>query len=141
MEINLTIRRAAYIAGAFALLCSPVLAAESAIAIPDLSAGGAAWQNTHNDFILPSSGPGPVTWDPAHPFVGNGGGRAVTLRVADLTNPILMPWVRDVLKKFNDDGLAGREQRSPTSLCRANGVPGMIFCETSLCLLLKQPGK
>ena len=95
--------------------------------IPDLSAGGAAWQNTHNDFILPSSGPGPVTWDPAHPFVGNGGRQAVTLRVADLTNPILMPWVRDVLKKFNDDALAGKEQRSPTSLCRANGVPGMIL--------------
>jgi hypothetical protein len=127
MQINLTIRRAAYIAGAFALLCSPALAAESSDAIPDLSAGGAAWRNTHNDFILPSSGPSPVTFDPAHPFVGNGGGQAVTLRVADLTNPILMPWVRDVLKKFNDDALAGKEQRSPTSLCRANGVPGMIL--------------
>lgn len=105
-----------------------VAAATSPDTIPDLSAGGAGWQNTHNDFILPSSGAGPVTWDPAHPFAGNGGGRGpVTLRVADLSNPILMPWVRDVLKKYNDDALAGKEQRSPTSLCRANGVPGMIL--------------
>ena len=114
--------------GIMSLLPSLAGAAAPPDDAPDLTAGGAGWQNTHNDFILPSSGPGPVTWDPAHPFVGNGGGRGpVTLRVADLSNPILMPWVRDVLKKLNDDALAGKEQRSPTSLCRPNGVPGMIL--------------
>jgi hypothetical protein len=50
-------------------------------AVPDLSEGGAAWQNTHNDFILPPSGPGPVTWDPAHPYFGNGDGPRPTVRV------------------------------------------------------------
>src|SRR5215469_5701498 len=127
-----TMKRAtimACLAASAMMVLSPSIvdAASQPNGIPDLSAGGAAWRNTHNDFILPSSGPGPVTWDPAHPFVGNGGGGVVTLRVADLSNPILMPWVRDVLKKFNDDALAGKEQRSPTSLCRPNGVPGMIL--------------
>jgi hypothetical protein len=56
--------------------------------IPDLAAGGAAWQNVHNDFILPASGPGPVTWDPAHRYYGNNEGHPPTARVADLSNPI-----------------------------------------------------
>ncbi len=110
-----------------ALLPSIVDAADSPGHIPDLSAGGAAWRNTHNDFILPSAGPGPVTWDPAHPFVGNGQRGIVTSRVADLSNPILMSWVKDELKKLNDDALAGKLQYSPTALCRPNGVPGVIL--------------
>ena len=104
----------------------PAMAAEPG-AIPDLSAGGAAWQNTHNDFILPPSGPGPVTWDPAHPYFGNGDGPRPTARVADLTNPILMPWVKDELQKFNQDALAGKVQFTPIARCRPAGVPGAIL--------------
>jgi hypothetical protein len=122
----LTIRRATYIAAAVALLCSPVLAASSN-AIPDLSAGGAAWRNTHNDFILPKTGAGPVTWDPAHPYFGNGDGRTPTSRVADLSNPILMPWVKEALLKFNADALAGKPQFTPIARCWPNGVPGTIL--------------
>ena len=95
--------------------------------IPDLSAGGAGWLNTHNDFILPRSGPGPVTWDPAHPYFGNGDGPRPTARVADLANPILMRWVRDALKTFNDDALAGKPQFTPIARCWPNGVPGAIL--------------
>src|SRR6266481_932321 len=98
--MSLTLRPATYVAAAVALLCSPVLAV-SLNAIPDLSAGGAAWRNTHNDFILPKTGAGPVTWDPAHPYFGHGDGPRPTSRVADLSNPILMPWVKDALKKLN----------------------------------------
>ena len=68
-----------------------------------------------------------MTWDPAHPFVGNGQRGIVTSRVADLSNPILMSWVKDELKKLNDDALAGKLQYSPTALCRPNGVPGVIL--------------
>ena len=114
-------------------------AASSDDSIPDLSAGGAGWQNTHNDFILPSSGPGPVTWDPAHPFVGNGQGGRVTVRVADLSNPILMPWVRDELKKLNDDALAGKLQYTPTSLCRPNGIPGILLLRNEPLYIAQTP--
>ena len=75
-------------------------------AVPDFSSGGIGWLNTHNDFIRPAAGPGPVTWDPAHPYFGNGDGPKPTSRVADLTNPILMPWGKDALQKFNADALA-----------------------------------
>jgi hypothetical protein len=109
-----------------ALLCPPVLAAPSN-AIPDLSAGGAAWRNTHNDFILPKTGAGPVTWDPAHPYFGNGDGPKPTSRVADLSNPILMPWVKEALQKFNADALAGKAQFTPIARCWPNGVPGAIL--------------
>jgi hypothetical protein len=95
--------------------------------IPDLSSGGAAWQNMHNDFILPSSGPGPVTWDPKHPYFGNNEGRPPTARVADLTNPILMPWVKAEVEKFNTDALAGKVQYTPIARCRPAGVPGAIL--------------
>jgi hypothetical protein len=104
----------------------PAVSAERG-AVPDLSAGGAAWQNTHNDFILPASGPAPVTWDPAHPYFGNGDGPRPTARVADLSNPILMPWVKESLQKLNQDALAGKVQYTPIARCRPAGVPGAIL--------------
>jgi hypothetical protein len=128
METDLTILRATCLAAAVTLLCSPVLAASSSSdAIPDLSAGGAAWRNTHNDFILPKTGAGPVTWDPAHPYYGNGDGHPPTSRVADLSNPILMPWVKETLQKFNADALAGKPQFTPIARCWPSGVPGAIL--------------
>jgi hypothetical protein len=50
-----------------------------------------------DDFILPPSGPEPVTL--AHPFIDNRLarklGKSSTDRVADLSDPILLLWVRD----------------------------------------------
>jgi len=71
VEANFMIRQAAYVA-VVALLCSPVLAASSGT-IPDLSAGGAAWRNPRNDFIMPKTGAGqslltPISGPPSgHP--------------------------------------------------------------------------
>ena len=107
--------------------------------IPDLAAGGAAWQNTHNDFILPASGPGPVTWDPAHRYYGNGEDHPPTARVADLSNPILKPWVRDELKKVNDDALAGKVQYTPIARCRPAGVPGAILLRLNPMFIVQTP--
>jgi len=49
--------------------------------IPDLSGGGAGCKKTHNDFIPPASGPGPVTWEPAHHYYGNGEDHPPTARI------------------------------------------------------------
>ena len=63
---------------------------------------------TFNDYTNPASGIGPVTDDPAHPFVNNEVAREMsippTYRVADLNNAAgrnLMPWVQDALKAQN----------------------------------------
>src|SRR6516162_9366978 len=49
------------------------------------------------DFLQPPSGPGPVTFDQTHPYLDTAAARRAkaqpTLRVADLSNPILRPWV------------------------------------------------
>ena len=78
-----------------------------------------------DDFIPPASGPGPVMSDPAHPYVPNGGGRQPTYRIADLTNPILKPWVIEKMKKANDDVLAGKVPYIARERCWPAGVPAM----------------
>lgn len=137
METGLTTRRPAFLGAAVVLLCSPVFADSNSI--PDLSAGGAGWRNTHNDFILPKIGAGPVTWDPAHPYFGNGDRQAPTVRVADLTNPILMPWVKDSLQKFNSDALAGKPQPTPVARCWPAGVPGTLLLRLNPLFILQTP--
>ncbi len=75
-----------------------------------------------DDFLPPETGPGPVMSDPAHPYVPNGRGQP-TYRIADVTNPNLMPWVVDALKKANDNVLHGGIPFSARERCWPGGVP------------------
>jgi hypothetical protein len=68
----------------------------------------------------------PVISDPKHPFVPNGQGRQPTYRIADLTNPNLKPWVKEVMKKDNDEVLTGKIAFTPSSSCMPAGVPGFL---------------
>jgi len=68
----------------------------------------------------------PVTNDPAHPFVGNGAGRQPTYRIADLSNPNLKPWVKEHMKKDNDEVLAGKIAFTARQSCMHAGVPGFM---------------
>jgi hypothetical protein len=72
----------------------------------------------------PTGGPGPVTFDKAHPYVPNGTGKQPTYRVADLTNPILLPWTIPSMKKWNDEVLAGKVPFRARERCWPVGVPG-----------------
>ena len=80
-------------------------------------------------FMPPPSGPGPIRDDPAHPHHGHREGVAgkpdldATPWVADLSNPILKPWVADALKRNAERGLAGEEVSPPHVYCRPSGVP------------------
>ena len=68
----------------------------------------------------------PVSQDPAHPFVPNGVGEQPTFRIADLTNPNLKPWVKEHMKKDNDEVLAGKVAFTARSSCMPAGVPGFM---------------
>ena len=68
----------------------------------------------------------PVTNDPKHPYVPNGQGRQPTYRIADLSNPNLKPWVKEIMKKDNDEVLAGKIAFTPSQSCLPSGVPGFL---------------
>jgi hypothetical protein len=91
-----------------------------------------AWQVNHpdgDDYLPPESGPGPVVFDPAHPFVPTDPATSVqpTYRVADLTNPILKPWAVEQMRKANDDVLAGKIPYVPRERCWPAGVPAFVL--------------
>src|SRR5262249_16923781 len=63
--------------------------------------------------------------DPAHPFVPNGTGRQPTYRIADLdANPNVKQWAKDVMKKDNDEVIAGKMAKTSRQSCEPAGMPG-----------------
>ncbi len=90
---------------------------------PDDSTGWVPARPEGDEFLPPPSGPGPVQAEPGHPYTPNGQGQP-TYRIADLTNPILQPWVIERLKKANDEVRAGKVPYIPHERCWPGGVPG-----------------
>jgi hypothetical protein len=74
----------------------------------------------------PTGGPGPVTFDKAHPYVPNNFGAKSTYRVGDLSNPILRSWTIPSMKKANDAVLAGKIPFRARERCWPVGVPGFV---------------
>ena len=108
--------------------------------------GRARWRNSgrRRNSFQPPSGPGPVTFDKAHPYIDNRvarrTGKQPTLRVADLSNPILQPWVREQLRKVN----ASRADRdrcmfTPKERCWPIGVPGFLLYPVTPVYFLQTP--
>jgi hypothetical protein len=116
------------------ILCASAASsrAPAADAIPDLSSPDTAWDGMgENEFLPPKSGPGPVTSDPAHHYVSNFEARRTgeqpNFRIADLTNPILKPWVVEALRKANEDAFAGKAMFTREARCWPTGVPAMLL--------------
>jgi hypothetical protein len=116
--------------GLLALLAGMIfgaeLAAQNAGRVPDFSANEAGWIATSNDFI-PTDGPKPVTFDPAHPYVPNNARKQATFRVADLTHPNIRPWARERMREENEAVLAGKIAYTPRSSCMPAGVPAFML--------------
>src|SRR3954471_22862285 len=120
---------AAGILATVALTFAGAIEAHAQAAPPDFTGHGTAgWLATSGDFgpVPGASGPGPMTNDPRHPYVPNGVGRQPTYRIADLTHPSLKPWVKELMKKDNDEVLAGKIGFTPRSSCMPAGVPGFL---------------
>jgi len=95
---------------------------------PDRNIG---WYAYNRLFISPPSGAGPVRQDPSRPYVTNDEfrvtGRQPTERVADLDNPILQPWAKEVVRKRNELILSGKSAPSPTASCWPKGVTAFLL--------------
>jgi hypothetical protein len=114
----------------------PRVGAANTAMIPDFaSTSSIGWVASGSgfgtDFVQPAGGPGPVTNDPAHPYVTNAAaatsGRQPTFRVADLTNPILKPWAVEKMRKANEDVLAGKIAFTADARCFPSGVPSFLL--------------
>ena len=113
-----------------AMVVFPSLGAQQTATVLDLSPDSTtAWitgRLTGDDFLPPESGPGPVISDKAHPYIPNGLGAQPTYRVADLSNPILLPWAADQMRKANEEVLAGKVPFIARERCWPAGVPGFL---------------
>jgi hypothetical protein len=104
-------------------------AAQQKAAAPDFSSNQTGWIGIGGGGpsfgVVPGRQP-PVTADPAHPFVPNGTRAQPTYRIGDLSNPNLKPWVKERMKKDNDEVLAGKIAFTARSSCMPAGVPGFM---------------
>ena len=89
-----------------------------------------AWVGIGIGELRPVPGsPKPIGQDPAHPYISNDESRVTgqqpTQRRSDLSNPNLKQWAKDIMKKGNDEVLAGTFAFTARSACQAAGVPGL----------------
>ena len=109
---------------------------------PDASIG---WYAYNRIFIPPASGAGPVQQDRAHPYVSNDEfrvtGKQPTALLADLDNPILQSWARDVVRKRNALVLAGKPANLPHASCWPVGVPGFLLRPMTQAMYIVQAPK
>src|SRR5712671_5240737 len=119
------------LAGAVCLAGSLNVSAMAQGAAPPNFNSSVGWYAYNRLFIPPASGPGPVVQDPALPYVSNDDfrvtGKQPTQRVADLNNPILQPWAKDVLRKNNQIALSGKRVPSPTASCWPKGATNFLL--------------
>ena len=100
------------------------IAAQSAI--PDFSS--TAWQGPNGgEFLAVPGSPAPNRQDPAHPFVSNAEanrtGKQPNYRLADLSNPNIKQWAKDIMKKDNEEVIAGKIAYTPGQSCKPSGIP------------------
>jgi hypothetical protein len=105
-------------------------AAEPGGLAPDLSSNEAAWVLLNPDYIAVPGNPSPTRNDPGHPYVNNNSFRATgaqpTFRVADLTNPNIKPWAKEIMKRENDRVLSGGIPFGARQSCMPAGVPAFM---------------
>jgi hypothetical protein len=127
--LGATVLAGSILAGITAAASMSPAAAQETAASPDFSSNNVGWVglNGGGPFFEPVAGQlPPVSQDPAHPFVPNGIGKQPTYRIADLSNPNLKPWVKERMKKDNNEVLAGKVAFTAGSSCMPMGVPGFM---------------
>jgi hypothetical protein len=103
-----------------------------------------AWVGIGIGAFAPVPGwPAPVGQDPNHRYVPNGTpNEQPTHRISDVSNPNLKQWAKDVMKKDNDEVLAGKFAFTARSSCMAAGVPGhLVLLAPGGLTILQSPSK
>jgi hypothetical protein len=113
---------------------------------PNLGANGWLNQGTFGGGgLLPAPGtPAQFLFHqhPDHPFVPNGTGRQPTYRVADLdANPNVKQWAKDIMKKDNDEVIAGKMAKTSRQSCEPAGLPGYDMYGFQPIHFLQEPNK
>jgi hypothetical protein len=103
-----------------------------------------AWVGIGIGALLPVPGsPKPIGQDPAHRYISNDEagvtGRQPTQRISDIGNPNLKQWAKDVMKKDNDEVLAGKFAFTARSSCKAAGVPGFDLLLGGALFIVQSP--
>jgi len=100
---------------------------------PNFWFGDVGWVHNLNATFPPVEGsPSPVVQDPGHPFKTN------AWRIGDLSNPNLKQWVKDAMKKDNDEIDHGKIAFQARSSCLPSGVPN-IFLPGNPLLIIQTP--
>src|SRR5260370_13267886 len=116
------------LAGGIAAAFTVASAAAQNASPPDFSSNFTSWAaGVGVDFTPVDGSPSPLRQDPAHPFVPNGTGRQPTYRIADLSNPNLKQWAKDIMKNDNDEVIASKIAFTPRQSSMPAGVPGFIL--------------
>jgi hypothetical protein len=123
-SIRTTLLAGSILAGSACALVSAAIA-QTGASPPDFSSNLVGWIGL-GDIIEAPGSPPIVSQDPAHVYVPNNVGKQPTYRMGDVTNPNLKPWVKERLKKDNDEVLAGKIGYTARSSCRPAGVPGFV---------------
>lgn len=125
------------------VMVAGIAVASAQLAIPDFSS--TAWQTGNGGQFAPVPGwPLPTRMDPAHPLVSNDDSRAgkqATYRMSDVSNPNIKQWAKDIMKKDNDEVLAGKVPYSPGSSCKPWGVPAMLSQRGGPIFFMQTPKK
>ncbi len=100
--------------------------------VPDFSSADFPWVTGGAGFLPPLAGPGPISYDKAHPVMArnpNARGDVVEapLRLADLSNPNLKPWVVERLKQANEELLTKGVRTASRANCMPPGVPQFLI--------------
>jgi hypothetical protein len=136
---------------AFAATLAGIAAAPQAIAAsapPNFSdTADTAWVGIGIGAFAPVEGwPRPVGQDPAHRYISNDQagrtGEQPSFRISDISNPNLKQWAKDVMKKDNDEVLAGKIAFTARTSCVPAGVPGhLVLLAPGGLSIVQSPGK
>jgi hypothetical protein len=142
-------RRQVFLLGLLVSLAEPGVVEQAMAASPEpvfSPTAQTAWVGIGVGALLPVPGsPKPIGQDPAHRYISNDESGVTrqqpTQRISDIGNPNLKQWAKDVMKKDNDEVLAGKFAFTARSSCKPAGVPGFDVLLGGALFILQSPAE